>query len=274
MSAFIKKSNHSYLRIPNVCRNSNVLAIVVITQIIITIVWLVGQQSKQWVVLGLWSFYSQWVVLIATLFLCLARNYIAKLNYWFGCVTVVLIGIFSLLLVELVASNWSSGFISGLQLDGERFVYLSSATLLVCFLLLRFFGFLSVLEQRNKAESEAKLLALQSRIQPHFLFNSLNTISELAHSEPEQAEKAIHSLSMLFRASLENERKHHTLENEFTLCARYIELERWRLSDDLSVEWSKHIQSPEQWKIPKLLIQPLIENAIVHGRQNNGQVVR
>ena len=272
MSDEKNNSRHSYLQIPNVCRNSSVLAIVIITQFMITIAWLIGGQHKQLVVFGLWSFYTQWVVLLATFFLCFTRRYISKVNYWFGCFSVLCVCIASLLIVELIAAYWRTGFSDEMQINTERFKYLLIAVFLITIFLLRFFEFLNTLEQRNKAESEAKLLALQSRIQPHFLFNSLNTISELTHSDPNQAEQAINSLSMLFRASLENERKHHTFENEFTLCKRYIDLERWRLGDSLSVTWSENIQHLSKWQIPKLLIQPLIENAIVHGRQNNGKV--
>ena len=128
------------------------------------------------------------------------------------------------------------------------------------------------MESRNRAESESRVKALQSRIQPHFLFNSLNTISELAATQPEQAEQAINSLAMLFRASLENNRKTHTLANELKLCERYIELERWRVADRLDIVWDVHIKDASHWSIPKLVIQPLVENAILHGVQADGAI--
>lgn len=143
---------------------------------------------------------------------------------------------------------------------------------LLCLLAIRFFLLIDQLNARSKCEAESRVLALQSRIQPHFLFNSLNTISELTQADPQQAEQAIHSLSILFRASLENEKKHHSLENEFTLCERYLELERWRLGDRLKVNWSKNVEQSARWRVPKLLIQPLCENAIVHGKLDNGDV--
>ncbi len=145
-------------------------------------------------------------------------------------------------------------------------------SLLVSLLVLRFFALLSVLDRRSKAEAESRILALQSRIQPHFLFNSLNTISELTVVDPSKAEKAIGSLSMLFRAGLENQRNNHSLERELVLSKRYIELEKLRYGDRLTVDWTIEVNDAEQMKVPKLIVQPLLENAIVHGEQHDGTI--
>jgi len=228
--------------------------------------------NNQWYSLGLWSIYTQWVVLLATFALCFLRDYIARVSYVLACLSVIFVCIISLLLVEVITSAWGSGFSQWWNIDTSRLFRLLVATLLISFGLLRFFAFLTALEHHNQAESQSRIEALQSRIQPHFLFNSLNTISELTISNPEQAEQAIHSLSMLFRASLENERKEHSLESELNLCQRYIELETWRLSDRLSIDWHLGIKEAAKWGVPKLLIQPLIENAIVHGQQKDGTI--
>jgi len=262
---------NKHLEIPNLCRNSNVLAIILVTQATVIVAWLLGINGFQWNVLGLWSLYSQWVVLLATFFLCLCRHQIAKLPYGLGCLLILLICSAALLVVELVTGLWITGFTQW-NVDLNRLFRLLIVTLFISFGLLRFFAFLAALEHHNQAEAQSRIEALQSRIQPHFLFNSLNTISELTVSEPEQAEQAIHSLSMLFRASLENEQKQHSLESELNLCRRYIELETWRLSDRLTIDWHLGINNEKEWGVPKLLIQPLIENAIVHGQQINGKI--
>jgi two-component system sensor histidine kinase AlgZ len=128
------------------------------------------------------------------------------------------------------------------------------------------------LEWRHKVEAQARLQALQSRIRPHFLFNSLNTISELTATEPEQAEQAIASLSSLFRASLDEAKNMHTLDSEIHLCERYLELERWRLADKLEIEWINSIENTRTWQVPKLILQPLLENAVMHGADKYGCV--
>jgi len=146
------------------------------------------------------------------------------------------------------------------------------ASLISFLLLLRLVDLLSILERRNKSESLSRIEALQARIRPHFLFNSLNTISELAHSDATQAEKAVDSLALLFRAGLESDKKHHSLENEISLCERYTELESWRIGERLNMHWNILVKSTKAWKVPRLILQPLIENAILHGVTADGSI--
>jgi len=150
----------------------------------------------------------------------------------------------------------------------NRFILLAIAVFIIC----RIFKLMALAEERNRAESEARMQALQLRIKPHFLFNSLNTISELTVSDQKNAEKAIESLSMLFRAGLENDHKFHLLDNEISFCKRYIQLESWRMEDRLKLAWNISIEGSDKFWVPKLLLQPLIENAIVHGQNENGEV--
>jgi two-component system sensor histidine kinase AlgZ len=115
-----------------------------------------------------------------------------------------------------------------------------------------------------RAESEARLQALQSRIRPHFLFNSMNTIASLVHAEPAQAEQAVENLADLFRASLSDARQRIPLSEELELCRRYLEIEALRLGDRLEQHWQVDAL-PGDALVPPLLIQPLLENAVYHG---------
>lgn len=257
--------------IPQLCRNSNLLMIIVFTQLFVLVAWLLTSSANSVATLGQWSLYVQWVVVITCALLCHLRAKIAQQSYLLGVLAIVLAGLSVVFVVELVAAGWSQGFVSW-QIDMERFVRVAIADILVLGAMTRFFSFLALQESRNVAESQSRIEALQSRIQPHFLFNSLNSISELTATQPEQAEQAINSLSMLFRASLENNRKSHSLENELNLCRRYVELERWRIGDGLKINWMIHIKDAALWSVPKLVIQPLIENAIVHGVQDDGSI--
>jgi two-component system sensor histidine kinase AlgZ len=118
--------------------------------------------------------------------------------------------------------------------------------------------------QQLKAEARARIQALQARIRPHFLFNSMNTIAALTRSAPERAESAIEDLSDLFRASLNNTHEQATLAEELVLARRYLNIEALRLGERLSVEW--HMDSvPQNTVVPPLILQPLLENAIYHG---------
>ncbi|NNG12530.1 MAG: sensor histidine kinase, partial [Halobacteria archaeon] len=118
--------------------------------------------------------------------------------------------------------------------------------------------------QQLQAEARARVAALQARIRPHFLFNSMNTIAALTRSDPDTAEEAIHDLSDLFRASLDSADERATLEAEITLARRYLNIEALRLGERLSVEWDMKAL-PLDMKVPPLILQPLLENAIYHG---------
>jgi len=187
-----------------------------------------------------------------------------------------IVGLSVCMLIGLLV-ECSAAFISNnLVFDSSVLTSISGGRLIalaIGFLVLfRLFDLLVVLERRHQAESVLRLDALQSRIRPHFLFNSLNTISELAATQPDQAESAIEALAMLFRANLETDKSQHSLQRELDLCERYVNLERWRLGDRLSYKMSISVAVPANYLIPKLLIQPLIENAITHGVSAKGSV--
>ncbi len=130
-------------------------------------------------------------------------------------------------------------------------------------ILLRYLYLSDQLRRNQQAELSARLQALQSRIRPHFLFNSMNLIASLIPSNPDKAEHAIEDLSNLFRATL-RESAVVPLSEEIDLCQGYINIEALRLGDRLQVEWTfKHV--PEEISIPLLTLQPLVENAIYHG---------
>ena len=115
-----------------------------------------------------------------------------------------------------------------------------------------------------QAETRSRIQALQARIRPHFLFNSMNTIAALTRSRPETAEEAIQDLADLFRASLNNTQERTTLAEELTLARRYLNIEGLRLGDRLQVEWDMDSVPPDT-RVPPLILQPLLENAIYHG---------
>lgn len=112
--------------------------------------------------------------------------------------------------------------------------------------------------------AHANLLALQARIQPHFLFNSLNSVLSLIHEDPKRAEVMLENLSDLFRAVLADTRSLVTLGQEITLAKTYLDIENIRLGERLQVRWQCD-PSVENTLLPPLVLQPLVENAVVHG---------
>ena len=116
----------------------------------------------------------------------------------------------------------------------------------------------------SPAIGEARLQALQARIRPHFLFNSINAVMSLVRSEPQRAERALQDLADLFRVLMKENRELVRLEDEVNLCWQYLELENLRLGDRLQIAW--HIDKmPKDAMVPPLILQPLLENAVYHG---------
>lgn len=116
----------------------------------------------------------------------------------------------------------------------------------------------------SPALADARLQALQARIRPHFLFNSLNAVLSLVRSDPKRAEEALEDLAELFRALMQDNRRLSTLADELALCRQYLSLEQLRLGERLRVDWDIAAM-PEDALVPQLLLQPLVENAIYHG---------
>jgi two-component system sensor histidine kinase AlgZ len=116
----------------------------------------------------------------------------------------------------------------------------------------------------SPAIAESRLQALQARIRPHFLFNSINAVLSLVRSDPKRAETALLDMADLFRVLMRDNRELVPIADEVELCRQYLELEKLRLTDRLQVEW--HLNNmPQDALVPPLLLQPLLENAVYHG---------
>lgn len=116
----------------------------------------------------------------------------------------------------------------------------------------------------SPALAEARLQALQARIRPHFLFNSINAVLSLIRHEPKRAERMLEDMAELFRVLMADNRRLTPLSNELALCRRYLEIEQIRLGDRLTVEWNLQALNGDPL-VPPLMLQPLIENAVYHG---------
>ena len=117
---------------------------------------------------------------------------------------------------------------------------------------------------RTPASTAARLAELQSRIRPHFLFNTLNSAIALVRAEPARAEAILEDLSELFRSALDDRGEAVTLDQEVALARSYLAIEQVRFGDRLTVEWALDPQAGAA-RLPPLLLQPLVENAVMHG---------
>ena len=114
------------------------------------------------------------------------------------------------------------------------------------------------------ASTTARLAELQSRIRPHFLFNTLNSAIALVRAEPAKAETLLEDLSDLFRHALIDQGQSVSLGEEIALARRYLAIEEVRFGDRLQLEWSIDVHGNAAL-LPPLLLQPLVENAVRHG---------
>jgi two-component system sensor histidine kinase AlgZ len=136
--------------------------------------------------------------------------------------------------------------------------------LVITGLALRYFYVAHEWRRSVELRAAARVHALQARIRPHFLFNSMNTIAALTRSNPPRAEQAVQDLADLFRATLSDKRDTITLAEELEVARTYQRMEQLRLGERLHVDW-KVEPLPQQALVPSLMLQPLLENAIYHG---------
>jgi two-component system sensor histidine kinase AlgZ len=202
------------------------------------------------------------VLLLSLLLLCTVRKLLDRLPYWGGIVTVVL-------LEELLTTL--AYFLGRELLDTVESFQLYRYwmfTFLMTVVLLAYFNLRS--RALSPALSEARLQALQARIRPHFLFNSINAVLSLIRSNPKAAETALEDMADLFRVLMADNRNLVSLEQEVALSRQYLSLEQLRLGERLQVTW--HIEKmPHDALIPPLVLQPLLENAVYHGIEPSSQ---
>jgi two-component system sensor histidine kinase AlgZ len=117
---------------------------------------------------------------------------------------------------------------------------------------------------RTPAGTTARLAELQSRIRPHFLFNTLNSAIALVRQDPAKAELILEDLADLFHHALSDRGEASTVEQEIELARRYLEIEQIRFGPRLRVSWSLDRRANPA-SLPPLILQPLVENAVKHG---------
>jgi two-component system sensor histidine kinase AlgZ len=256
--------------LPNFCSVRMVFAVVVIAELLAFIITLLspGVIDDPWGNLGLISMLVQWIALASAALLCVTRSLLSRMSNSAAALASYLL----VLLVTAVVSEMAfwlmieSTLFPALTSDDHPVFLLRNLTIstVVAAVILRHLYIQFQWRQRLQSEARARIQALQARIRPHFLFNSMNTIAALTRSDPEAAESAIEDLSDLFRASLGGTSEQATLGDEIELAQRYLGIEKLRLGERLAVEWQLD-DLPMDARLPPLVLQPLLENAIYHG---------
>jgi two-component system, LytTR family, sensor histidine kinase AlgZ len=258
--------------LPSLCNPQAVLLLVMVAELIAVLLTLTQTQLPDinWDLLALYSVQIQWIGLASAMTICRLRPLLRRwsplkaglASYGAVLAITLLISLIGQVFLQTLSSSQALGgsklHINAWQLFGN----LMTAAILGG-IALRYLYLQQQLRNQQQAELEARIQALQSRIRPHFLFNSMNSIASLIGSDPNTAERVVEDLAELFRASLA-EPTLIPIDNEIVLCRRYLEIEQLRLGKRLQVQWQLS-QIDDQLKIPSLMLQPLIENAIFHG---------
>ncbi len=257
--------------LPDLCGVQALLVLVLLSALLALLAVLLrhGLFGFDWISYAMASLFMLWSALGSAGLLCRLRPWLAGM-----AVTRAAAVSFALILAVVaavsIAGQWLGSALSASaapwRLDGAALL----ANLIICAVLagvgLHYLYVAQQLRLREQSELAARVQALQSRIQPHFLFNSLNSIASLVAVDAAAAEQAVEDLAALFRASLQEASSASRWQLERALCERYLRIEQLRLGERLRVQW--RVQAlPDALPLPSLSLQPLLENAIVHGLQ-------
>jgi len=259
--------------LPDFCRAQSVLAVVLISELVAVLLTLArhGITEAFWPYLARTSLFLLWTGLGIAAMLCAFRGLLGRMDVAKGTALAILL----MLLVTAGVTEgawWFNdranrllGLDSAPLADHLKFLLVNLAVCAIAGgLALRYFYVSQQWRANVEAEAQSRVRALQARIRPHFLFNSMNTIASLTRSNPRVAEQAIADLSDLFRASLREHRERIPLAHEIEIARAYERVERLRLGDRLKVDWQ--IEGlPLDVQVPALILQPLLENAVYHG---------
>jgi two-component system sensor histidine kinase AlgZ len=263
--------------VPNFCGITQVFAVVLGGQLLaFVLVFAAGWAPGQlWERISLVSLYVQWIALSSAGLLCLARPWLrrwgdlpAGLTAWL----IIMLVTAAAAELALVLGDLSTGLLD-LNHRNRWDLLLRSLGVsgIAAALMLRYLYLYSQWQRQVVARSEARFQALQARIRPHFLFNSMNTVASLTRSDPRRAEALVEDLADLFRAALSDPEGGSTLGRELELARQYLSVEQQRLGGRLRLEWDLE-ELPEEASLPLLVLQPLVENAVYHGIELSSEI--
>ena len=244
-------------RLPNFCNLGIMLRMLLVLNLLCIAAAVVRSNGKDgWEQFLAISVVAQPVIILSLIVFCVMRRMLNKLGYWRG-----VSAIFALE-AAIGAGFW---FLSQSALPFSQPVALWQYAFFFIFatgVVLLYFDLRA--RSLSPAVTEARLQALQARIRPHFLFNTINAVLSLIRSEPKLAERMLEDLSDLFRVLMADNRKLVPLADEISLCRKYLAIEHIRLGDRLAVKWNIEAM-PKVAMVPPLILQPLVENAVYHG---------
>jgi len=273
-----KSSTQPHSPLPDFCSLPVISALLVVGALCVTLAWLAPQSTRGWRGYSVGMLFVEWLGMVIGVALCKLRPWLLRLpgllpyaGVWLVMVLIVVLG--------SVMAQWMDTMLEMQLIPSGSSTFVRNNGLIAALLgaaMLRYFYVLAEWQARLAAVAHARVEALQARIRPHFLFNSMNTVAALVRVDPEAAERTVEDLSELFRAALGQDDTHSgTLGEELHLVDRYLDIEQLRLGERLHVRRELD-DLPLDASMPVLLLQPLVENAVRHGVQplrEGGEVV-
>ncbi|MDH5425345.1 MAG: histidine kinase [Gammaproteobacteria bacterium] len=263
----LSQADEGYL--PNFCDVNFILRLLVITELMAIVLSINSSPLNEqlWDKLSITSLFMLWIALTSAAVLCT----LGRLLNRFSNMSVSILSYLLVLLVTLGFSALTTYLATEFHLTQfynkgwhHEFILKNLAiSSIVIAVLLRYFFIQHHWKLNQLSEARTRLKALEARIRPHFLFNSMNTIASLVHDQPDTAETTIINLADLFRISL-RENTEHKLSDEIKLVRSYLSIEQLRLGSRLRPEWAIE-RFDKDIQLPALCIQPLVENAIYYG---------
>ncbi len=257
--------------LPNLCASRSLLHLTLAAFALAFVFALVSaDQFKTFFInLSLTTLFIIWTAVMSALITCMLSRFLKRYTALYASLIVIAIVIVFTLMASILGIAGRS-YTSPEQIQYWDTLFVLKNIFLAAVITsigLRYFYMQHQWKQHIQTDSDAKYTALQSRMRPHFLFNSLNSIAQLITTDADKAEESLLDLADIFRSTLDT-RDRVTLNEELDVTTRYLRIEGLRLGKRLSVVWDMDRNSlPFNMSIPPLLLQPLIENAIYHGIQ-------
>jgi len=254
--------------LPRFCDIRIVFSVIIIAELLAFVLTLAtpSDEGDEWVRLSVTSIYIQWIALLSTTLLCWLRPWLGRLRDGYAGLLafMVLMSVTAIMSTVTYKLSQDTGIVEINMQPLEFMLRNLGVCAITSMLALRYFYLQHQLKLNIEAENQARLQALQARIRPHFLFNTLNTIASLIRRQPKRAEEAVEDLADLFRHSLNNVESRFSFAQEQAIAQRYLDMEKLRLGDRLEVNWQVD-EIPPDASLPALTLQPMLENAICHG---------